>query len=122
MTLISRGSLARLAEQAERPGVDSRRFRMLIEVDGIGAHEEDRWVGRRVRVGEAVAMRPRACRPLRDHQSASRNWGDRPPDAQDPGHVPTEADTTEPVAFGIYGEVLQPGTVSVGDAVSVDRG
>jgi uncharacterized protein YcbX len=28
-----------------------------------------------------------------------------------------EVGTTEPVAFGIYGEVLRPGRVRVGDAV-----
>jgi len=26
-------------------------------------------------------------------------------------------DTTEPLAFGVYGEVLEPGRVAVGDAV-----
>ena len=29
---------------------------MLIEVDGLAAHEEDGWVGRSVRVGEAEVL------------------------------------------------------------------
>ena len=29
-------------------GIDARRFRMLIEIDGVDAHAEDRWVGRSV--------------------------------------------------------------------------
>jgi uncharacterized protein YcbX len=29
-------------------------------------------------------------------------------------------ETTEPVAFGIYGEVVRPGTIRVGDPVEVD--
>ena len=38
---------------AERP-LDARRFRMLFEIDGVGAHEEDAWLGRPLRLGEAV--------------------------------------------------------------------
>ena len=38
------------------------------------------------------------------------------------GSYRRQAKTTEPVAFGIYGEVVEPGTIRVGDAVSVDRG
>ena len=45
-SLISRASLATLAEAAGEPEIDARRFRMLVEVDGIPAHVEDRWVGR----------------------------------------------------------------------------
>src|SRR5262249_4964613 len=35
VSLISRGSLARLAQVAGEPSVDARRFRMLIEIDGV---------------------------------------------------------------------------------------
>ena len=35
-SLISRASLARLAEVAGESSVDARRFRMLIEFDGVG--------------------------------------------------------------------------------------
>jgi hypothetical protein len=122
VTLISRGSLERLAEQAEQPEVDARRFRMLIEVDGIGAHEEDGWVGRRLRVGDAL-LRGRGhvgrCVITNRHPETGEI------DLQTLkilGTYRREVDTTEPVAFGIYGEVLHPGTVSVGDAVSVDPG
>jgi uncharacterized protein YcbX len=34
--------------------IDARRFRMLVEIDGIDPHGEDAWVGRRVRIGEAL--------------------------------------------------------------------
>src|SRR5207248_3786124 len=53
-SLISRASLARLASVGGCDGVDSRRFRMLIEVDGVEAHAEDQWVGRALRVGQAL--------------------------------------------------------------------
>ena len=47
-SLVSRGSLERLREEpgAEAP-VDGRRFRMLFEIDGVPAHEEDDWIDRR---------------------------------------------------------------------------
>jgi uncharacterized protein len=122
VTLISRGSLERLAEQAERPVVDGRRFRMLIEVDGIGAHEEDGWVGRRLQVGEAL---------LRGGGHVGRCViTSRHPETGEIdlhtlkilGRYRRHLDTTEPVAFGIYGQVLRPGTIRLGDAVSVDPG
>ena len=44
VSLISRASLARLAEAGGETAVDWRRFRMLFEIDGVGANAEDRWV------------------------------------------------------------------------------
>lgn len=122
VTLVSRGSLERLAEQADNREVDSRRFRMLIEIDGIDPHEEDGWVGRRLQVGGAL---------LRGGGHVGRCViTNRHPETGDIdlqtlkilGTYRREVDTTEPVAFGIYGEILRPGTISVGDAVSVDPG
>lgn len=119
VSLISRASLRRLAQQAERSEIDARRFRMLIEVDGIGAHEEDTWVGCRLRVGEAL-LRPRGhvgrCVITSRH-----------PESGDVdlhtlkilGSYRRDVQTTEPVAFGIYGEILRPGVISVGAAVAL---
>src|SRR5947199_10746836 len=45
VSLISVSSLQRLAGEGGYDGVDSRRFRMLIEVEGGGAHTEDAWGG-----------------------------------------------------------------------------
>lgn len=122
VTLISRGSLARLAEQAERDSVDARRFRMLIEVDGVGPHDEDAWVGQKLRVGEAL-LRGRGhvgrCVITNRHPETGEI------DLQTLkilGGYRRQVDTTEPVAFGIYGEVLEPGTIRVGDLVSVTAG
>lgn len=57
VSLVSRASLERLRQEAgaESP-VDGRRFRMLLEIDGVQAHEEDEWLGARVQVGEAVLV------------------------------------------------------------------
>jgi uncharacterized protein len=117
VTLISQASLKRLAERAARPSVDARRFRMLIEVDGVGPHEEDGWVGRTFRVGEAVLRGRghvgRCVITNRDPESGEITLQT----LKILGRYRRGLDTTEPVAFGIYGEVLEPGTIRVGDSV-----
>jgi hypothetical protein len=122
ISVVSRGSLRRLAEVAGADAVDVRRFRMLIEIDGVDAHAEDGWIGRPVRVGSAL-VKPRG-------HVGRCVITTRDPDTGE-GDLPTlkllatyrrELDTTEPLAFGIYGEVTQPGIVRVGDPVSLSDG
>ncbi len=119
VSLVSGGSLRRLAEQGEVDSVDSRRFRMLIEVDGVAAHAEDAWLGVKLEVGEAV---------LRFDGHVGRCLiTARDPDTGEPT-LPTldllrnyrsEVESTEPLPFGVYGRVLRGGVVRVGDAVMV---
>lgn len=118
-SLISTASLALLAEQAGRSSVDPRRFRMLIEIDGVGAHEEDGWVGQVVRVGDAVL---RAQGHVGRCVITSRHPETGEVDLHTLkilGRYRRDLDTTEPVAFGIYAEVLEPGVVRVGQRVEV---
>ena len=69
MSLVSQASLARLGQQAgEHRPVDGRRFRMLFEIDGVGPHQEDLWIGERVRIGGATVSAGRRRRALRGHQ------------------------------------------------------
>jgi uncharacterized protein YcbX len=118
-SIISRSSLHRLAEVAERDAVDARRFRMLIEVDGVSAHAEDGWIGRRVRVGEAtLRMRGNIGRCLVTSRNAETGDVDLPT-LDILRDYRGEMQSTEPLPFGIYGEVLQGGVVRVGDAVEV---
>lgn len=120
-SLISRASVRRLAEVAGRDEVDSRRFRMLIEIDGVGAHQEDRWVQRRVRVGDALLwVRGHVGRCLvtsRDPDSAETDL----PTLDLLRSYRGDEDTTEPLPFGVYGEVVEPGRVAVGDPVAPER-
>jgi uncharacterized protein YcbX len=118
-SIVSRGSLRRLAEQAECDTVDGRRFRMLIEIDGVAPHEEDIWVGHRVQIGPALlAMHGHIGRCLitsRDPETAEVDL----PTLELLAAYRREVDSTEPLPFGIYGEVLQGGTVRIGDPVMV---
>jgi MOSC domain-containing protein len=119
VSLVSIASLDALADAAGEEEVDARRFRMLLGIDGIGPHEEDAWLGRRVSVGEAVVV-PRG------------NVGRCVVTTQNPetGHRDLdtlrvlkayrgELETTEPLPFGVWGEVVEPGLVRVGDPVAV---
>lgn len=118
-SLISTASLARLAEAAREPDLDSRRFRMLIEIDGVSAHAEDEWVGRLTRVGEATVRWSghvgRCLVTSRDPNSGTIDLPTLDILRGYRGSLPS----TEPLPFGIYGEVLHEGTVRVGDAVAL---
>jgi uncharacterized protein YcbX len=121
VSLISRASVEHL-EQVAAAEVDARRFRMLVEVDGVQAHAEDAWVGRRIRLGGAVVL-------IRGHVGRCLVTG-RDPDTGVPD-LPTldllrsyrdGLDTTEPLPFGVYGAVVSPGRVQLGDPVGLVDG
>lgn len=118
-TIISRASLAALAQAAEEHEIDSRRFRMTIELTGVDAHEEDGWIGREVTIGEARVV-------LRGHVGRCIVTSRHPESGE--VDLPTldllrsyrdGADTTEPLAFGVYGAVRREGVVCVGDEVGL---
>jgi MOSC domain-containing protein len=119
VSLISQASVARLADAAGRETVDARRFRMLIELDGVAAHAEDGWVGRRLRVGEALISVlghvGRCAITTRDPDTGETDL----PTLKLLGGYRGDLETTEPIAFGVHGSVLEPGSVRVGDAVAV---
>jgi uncharacterized protein len=118
-SLISRASLSRLAEAADQDDIDCRRFRMLIEIDGIEAHAEDRWVGRTARVGGATVRWlghvGRCLTTSRDPETGAIDL----PTLDMLRSYRGELNSTEPLPFGIYGEVLEAGQISVGDPVAV---
>jgi len=117
ISLVSRGSLERLREEAgvDEP-VDGRRFRMLFEIDGVDAHAEDEWLGTRVRVGEATV-------------ELNGDVGRCAVTTHDPDTGVPTLDTlgvlaryrregrNEDLPFGVYGTVAVPGRVRVGDPV-----
>jgi uncharacterized protein YcbX len=116
VSLVSKASLAELAGQAGVETVDARRFRMLIGLDGCAPHEEDVWVGRNVRVGEAVLA---VGGPIDRCAATTRN----------PESGETDLETLRAIKdyrglrdgkhldFGVYAAVAEPGRVRVGDPV-----
>jgi uncharacterized protein YcbX len=120
-TLLSTGSLERMRQESgSAEPVDPRRFRMLIGVAGAVAHEEDSWIGRRVRVGDAVVVPAgnvgRCMVTTRDPETAQPTLDTLELLAR----YRRDVATTEPLAFGVWAHVQRAGSVRIGDAVEVD--
>jgi uncharacterized protein YcbX len=121
VSLVSRASLERLREEIGVPeAIDGRRFRMLFEIDGVGAHSEDEWTGRAVGIGEAtVLFNGDIGRCVVTSRDPDSGIVDLPTLVTLASYRPDGR--SEPLPFGVYGSVVVPGRVRVGDAVSPDR-
>ena len=119
-SIVSDGSIEALAQQLHAPVLDARRFRMLIELEGAQAHEEDTWIGRRIAIGTAVL-----AVTIPDARCAITT--------QDPDLGTRDLDTLRGIIayrglrdgkhadFGVLADVAQPGRVTLGDTVTVLR-
>ena len=118
-TLLGTGSLRAIARAFGIDDVDARRFRMNFGIDGLGEHEEDEWLGRRVQIGEAVVVpqgnvgrcavttqNPETGEPDLDTLKALAAYR-------------RQVETTEPLPFGVHAAVAQAGAVRVGDPVEL---
>jgi uncharacterized protein YcbX len=115
-TLISDGSLDQLGQHLGVGAVDGRRFRMLMELEGGAAHEEDGWIGRRVAIGDAElrisAPVPRCAITTQDPDTGERDLDTLRTIIAYRGL----RDGTD-VDFGVWGEVESPGRIALGDEV-----
>jgi uncharacterized protein len=116
VSIVSDESVDELARQAGVDRADARRFRMLVGVQGAEPHVEDTWIGRQVRVGEAV---------VRVHEQVARcaittknpDTGERDLDTLRVIKTYRGTRGVKHLDFGVYGEVVTPGRVRVGDAI-----
>jgi uncharacterized protein len=117
VTLVSLASVAELSRRGgrDRP-VDARRFRMLVEIDGCAPHEEDAWTGRRVRIGDAEIRVgdpvPRCVITTLDPETGLRDFSTLSVIRSYRG-----VSKDKELEFGVYGDVVRPGTIGVGDPV-----
>jgi uncharacterized protein YcbX len=117
VSMLSTASLEamRAAASVDEP-VDPRRFRMLFGLEGIDAHEEDDWIGRKVRIGESIALvRGNVGRCIvtsRHPDTGVRNLATLDVLAEYRDGVTT----TEALPFGVWGKVVEPGVVRLGDS------
>lgn len=122
VTLLGSESVAELARQAGLPEVDARRFRMLVGFTGGTPHVEDSWAGRTLTVGGAVL---RGGGLVKRCAATTRNPESGDVDLQTLRMITGYRGRQETVlgpgaAFGVYADVLTPGRIAVGDAISVD--
>ena len=93
---------------------------MTVGVDGLAAHAEDDWIGSRVRVGGAVVLVRehvgRCAVTTRDPDTGVRDLDTLGALAEYRAHIPTK----EPLPFGVWCEVVEPGRVALGDSVEPD--
>ena len=112
VTLISHASLGIV-------GGDGRRFRMMLEIDGLAAMEEESWCNRRVRVGDATLL-VRELTHRCAFPSVDPDTGRRDRDiVRELIDLRNEIDGRP--CLGVYAEVLSPGLVCVGDALEPSR-
>jgi uncharacterized protein YcbX len=116
VSLVSRASIERLRQEVGvGDEVDGRRFRMLLELDGVGAHEEDRWIGSEVRIGGAtIRVNGDVGRCVVTSRDPDTGVVDLPTLVTLAAYRPEG--TTERLPFGVYASVVAPGRVRVGDA------
>lgn len=115
-TLVSDGSLDQLGQQLGVGAVDGRRFRMLMELEGGAAHEEDGWIGQRVAVGSAT-LRVSAPVPRCAITTQDPDTGERDLDTMRTIIAYRGLRDGTDVDFGVWGEVETPGRVALGDEV-----
>jgi len=119
VSLVSDASVEELGRRSGHDGpVDGRRFRMLIGLGGCEPHEEDGWCGRDVRVGEAV-VRPlepvaRCAITTQSPETGERDFDTLRAIKEYRGVRPSDGKSLD---FGVFGTVVTPGRVRVGDPV-----
>lgn len=120
-TLLGTASVDELARRSGLPGVDPSRFRMLIEFASDEPHVEDSWHGSQVEVGDAVL---RAGGPVKRCAATTRNPESGAVDLQTLRLITDyrgrqESELGSGAHFGVYGAVIEPGAIAVGDRLRV---
>ena len=92
---------------------------MNFGVEGLEPHAEDAWIGRRLRVGEAVVVPVgnvgRCAITTQDPNTGVRDLDTLGALADYRGDI----ETTEPLPFGVHAAVASAGRVSRGDVVEL---
>lgn len=112
-TMLGLASCERLGAELGAD-VDPRRFRMLFELDGLDAHEEDTW--ELVRIGEATVSGAGAV-PRCAVTTQNPDTGVRSLDTLAGIKAYRGLSADGKLDFGVYFDVVEPGRVRVGDAV-----
>jgi hypothetical protein len=120
LSLVSFASVADLGRRGSYDGdLDGRRFRMNLELGGAEPFEEDTWAGRHVAIGDATIEMlgpvPRCRVTNQDPDTGEHEWSTL---AKIASFRPLIEGPERGIPFGMYAEVITPGEVRVGDAVT----
>jgi uncharacterized protein YcbX len=114
VSIVSRASVDDLGHRGGVDQLDSRRFRMLIEITDAEPFEEDTWAGRRIRFGDAVVKvgdpMPRCVVTTLNPDTAKKDFPTL-------DILASYRKRGKELLFGMYGEVEVTGDVRVGDPV-----
>ncbi|WP_089106944.1 MOSC domain-containing protein [Streptomyces hyaluromycini] len=121
--LVTTVSLARMRGVYPAGDFDARRFRpnLVVDTDGGPGFPEDAWLGSRLRVGEALfrvlVPSPRCVVPMLGHDELPADPGIMRAVARD--HRVPVFDLGRLSCLGVCLDVLEAGTVRVGDAITL---
>jgi hypothetical protein len=118
VTLVTDGSLDALGAALGVGAVDPRRFRMLIELDGGRPHEEDTWIGGRIGLGDTI-LRITAGVARCAMTTHGPDTGHRDLDTLHGIKAYRGLSDGKDLLFGVRGEVERPGTIRLGDEVTI---
>jgi uncharacterized protein YcbX len=121
VTLLGADAVEELGRRAGLSTVDARRFRMLIEFSGGEPHIEDSWDGKILQIGQAVL---RGGGGVKRCAATTRNPDSGKVDLQTLRLITSYRGRRDSVlgvgaTFGVYADVIEPGTISVGDGIRV---
>ncbi len=120
ISMLSQASLEGLTDRTGGArGFEVERFRPTLLIDGCEAHEEDTWLGRGLKIGERLQIRlvsqdPRCAMTTLDPKTGERDFDTL-------RLILSYRPSPRAAYFGTYGIVEVPGTVAVGDEITLTR-
>ncbi|HZN43486.1 MAG TPA: MOSC domain-containing protein [Actinomycetota bacterium] len=119
LTIVSSESVRDLGDRDDRPDLDARRFRINLEIEGLGPYEEDTWEGGLVRVGDAtIEVRGQIPRCVVTTLAPDTGEKDFPTLTRIARYRPRIGGRGG-LPFGMYAGIAVPGRVRVGDPVEL---
>lgn len=121
VSALSQASIDWLSGQAGGKPLSARRFRPNLLVGDCAAHEEDSWLGKRVRIGDSLRLRMVKLDPRCAITTLDPDTGER--DLDTPRLLLNRRPPIEGAGayFGVYGAVEATGMARVGDSIIVEN-
>ena len=114
LSILSKDS-AKSLESKEFQDIDIRRFRPSILIDGLNPFEENQWIGSSISIGNDLVVQIEGKDPRCSIVSNNPNDG-----FQDGDMLAHLRHVTSDIYLGVYGLVVKPGRIAIGDQISVN--